>query len=274
MLIAFCCPRMAWKWLGRSTGGENQEVFLLLRRPDTRQVGCAGCCASDSFIALPSSVLHLSPWPCITASQGPYFLPSFESRRGPVCHHLGKISREMRSSGGRQRLRPPGNAATHKRRFTAPLPFRQFIWCDAEPTAPHFQVLQTPLPPQEPVRAVWGRTHWAPRRAATWRWCWQMGAGSPKAAFQNPLPLTGPRFGTYSIFTTQWYAANTVFCQLRLFFLSFSLWKKSQLCAKRLCVCIPVCILGEKKQFLLIYFPVESLPCSQGNTVFTVYKFG
>lgn len=52
-----------------------------------------------------------------------------------------------------------------------------------------------------------------------------------------------------------------------------SAYEKSQLCAKRLCVCV-YWGGGEGIRFLSVYFPVESLPCSQGSSVFTVYEFG
>lgn len=43
-----------------------------------------------------------------------------------------------------------------------------------------------------------------------------------------------------------------------------------------LCVCVYMCVYleGGKIEFLLTYFPVENLPCSQGSTVFIGYNFG
>lgn len=142
MLIAFCCSRVVWKCLGMFTAGrQNPRNFPFTGKTGQKAgapaLSCADCCATDSH-SLPASVLHPSPCPCITASRGPYFLLRFESRRGPVCHHLGETSWEVHSSGGRQQLRPPGNGAMHKGRFTAPLPFRHFMWSEAELTAPHF----------------------------------------------------------------------------------------------------------------------------------------
>lgn len=52
--------------------------------------------------------------------------------------------------------------------------------------------------------------------------------------------------------------------------------EKSRLCAKR-CRCVYKCVLGcvcVEIKFQVIYFPIESLPCSQGRTVFPMCKFG
>lgn len=227
-------------------GEENQYIFILLGRLDKMQEPPGHWLPHSP----PSSVLHPSPCPCITASRGPYFLPSSESRTGP---EFVTTSWKVCSSGGRQRLRPPGNGAMHRGRFTAPFPFRHFIWCDAELTAPHFQVLQTPLPPQEPVWAVWGPASWVPPKTASLQWSWQTGTGSRRAAFQNPLLLAGPRSGTYSIFTTQWYAAN-VFLPRRQKYVSssysLSLWKNSVVRKETLSVYMCIFRGGENRGFV------------------------
>lgn len=181
------------------------------------------------------------------------------------------------TSGVRQQLRPPGNAAMPRGRFTAPLPFRHLVWHDAELTAPHFHVVQPPFPPQEPGWAVWGPSGWVlPGQ------CPCCGPGRWAEAAKGQLSktcLTGPCSGPYSVFTTQWYAAN-VFLPRRQKYVpssySFSLWKISVVCTKRrsVCVCTGVYLKGGKIEFLLSYFPVESLPCSQGSTVFLGCNFG
>lgn len=52
--------------------------------------------------------------------------------------------------------------------------------------------------------------------------------------------------------------------------------EKSWLCAKR-CRRVYKCVLGcvcVEIKFQVIYFPIESLPCSQGRTIFPMCKFG
>lgn len=107
-LLAFCCSGVAWKCLGRLTAGKQNPRNFPFAGNTGQKAGapvpsCADCCATDSH-SLSASVLRPSPCPCITASRGPYFLLCFESRRRPVCHHLGETSQEVRSSGGRQQL--------------------------------------------------------------------------------------------------------------------------------------------------------------------------
>lgn len=154
---------------------------------------------------------------------------SSESRGGPVCHPFGDT---RSTSGVRQQ---PGNAAMPRGRFTAPLPFRHLICCDAELTAPHFQLLQPPLPPQEPGWAVWGS------RAVSLPQPWQTGRGSQGAAFQNPLnrAVLWYLLNLYnSVICCQYISAKET--KIRLFFLLPQPMKNLS-CAREETLCVCVC---------------------------------
>lgn len=147
------------------------------------------------------------------------------------------------TSGVRQQLRLPGNAAMPRGRFTASLPFRHLVWHDAELTAPHFHLVQPPLPPREPGWAVWGPSGCAPRAVSLLR-PWQTGRGSQRAAFQNPLngAMLWYLLNLYnSVICCQYIFAKET--KIRLFFLLPQPMKNlSRVHEETLCVCVYVCI--------------------------------
>lgn len=105
-----------------------------------------------------------------------------------------------------------------------------------------------------------------------------MGRGSQGAAFQNLLhgAVLWYLLNLYnSLRCCQYIFAKET--KIRLFFLlpqpmkNLSCVREETLCV---CVCMWEYLEEGKIEFLLTYFPVESLPCSQGSTVFIGYNFG
>lgn len=246
-LLLFCCPSMTWKHLGRFTA----EIFLLLGRLDKRQV--PPCPAAPALVpSTPSQPSLVSP--------PPFSLPLYNSILGTIFpprfwkQERTSLSAPWRDLPRSMQLRRQAAAPTARERCHAqgeiysssPLQTLHLVWCRADSSS--IPGITNSSSSTEACTGCLGSHMLSPSpRAASLQWSWQTGAGSRRAAFQNQLLITGPRSGTYSIFTTQWYAAN-IFLPKRQKYVSssysLSLWKISVVCKETLCVCIRVCIWG------------------------------
>lgn len=265
MLTAFCCPRMAWKQLGMFTAGRRKPKHFPFAGKTGQKAGCGGCYATDSFPLSPSCFSLTLDNNILGTRSPPEFwkqertslsLPWWDLLTGP--HQESGSSSDCPGTlpcpgGDLQPLSPSDTSSGMMQSWQLLISIQCNLLFLLGSLGGLFGAPQAVPPGQCP--------------------CYGPGRRAEAAKGQlSKTRLTGPCSGTYSIFTTQWYAAN-IFLPRRQKYVSssysLSLWKISVVCTKRRCVCVYVCIFrGGKIEFLLTNFPVESLPCSQGSTVF------
>lgn len=260
MLIAFCCLRMAWKCLGRFHSREEKAKKFSFCWEDWTKGRCPRAPLRRLWChwlphSPPSSVLHLSlplynrisrdhiSCRVLKAGEDQFVTTLARPPERYAAWEAGSGSDRpgtVPCTGGDLQLLSPSDASSGAMQSWQLLISRYYKLLFLHRSLYGLFGVPQAEPPPPP-----------PPRAASLRWSWQRDAGSQRAAFQNPLLLTGPRSGTYSIFTTQWYAAN-IFLPRRQKHVSssysLSLWKISVVCKETLSVCLYVCVFeGAKK---------------------------
>lgn len=203
--------------------------------------------------------MRIRACPFTTASQGLCFLLRFESRSRPASHHLGELSQEVRSGSGCLGTEPRSGRDLQ---LLSPSD-THLAWRRAELHSSH---TGTRGPYDKPPSSSCPLPCSCPGREAQ----------ATEGQFSNARISYR---GLILVLTQSLQLSDTLpmyFCQGDKNMSPLPIpaaCEKSQLCAKR-CRCVYKCVLGWGIKFQVIYFPIESLPCSHGRTVIPMHKFG